>query len=179
MSQGIMQKVDKILPHIMKFVNSKPITAIKDGFIYTMPLTIIGSVFLLLAFVPIPGYGDFMANLFGQDWAAPLFQVVGATFDILALVGVFGVAYAYVTHEGLNGVSAGIFSIVSLLIVSNSHVMSEAGEKIGGVIPKAFLGGKGMIAAIIIGLSVGKIYTYVIKRNCTIKNRSFILSSAF
>lgn len=167
--ENLMKKLDKILPHLMKFVNSKPIKAIKEGFILTMPLTIIGSLFLLLAFIPINGYNDFMAGIFGNNWMTPLFQVVGATFDILALVGVFGITYAYVTHEGINGVSAGIFSIVSLLVVSNSHVIAGDGSSIGGVIPKAYLGGKGMIAAIIIGLAVGKIYTYIIKKKWTIK----------
>lgn len=168
-SETLMKRLDKILPYVMKFVNSKPIKAIKEGFIYTMPLTIIGSLFLLLAFIPIPGYGDFMAGIFGPDWASPLFQVVGATFDILALVGVFGIAYSYVTHEGINGVSAGIFAIISLIIVNNSYVIAGDGSTVGGVIPKAFLGGKGMIAAIIIGLAVGKFYTYIIQKKWTIK----------
>lgn len=165
----LMNKVDKILPVVLKFVNSRPVRAIKDGFIYTMPLTIIGSLFLLLAFIPIPGYGDFMARIFGNDWMAPLFQVVGATFDLLALIGVFGIAYSYVKNEGIDGVSAGIFAIISLVIVNNSFVTAADGTNIGGVIPKAFLGGKGMIAAIIIGLTVGKIYTYAIHKKMTIK----------
>lgn len=165
----IMSMVDKVLPSILKFVNSKPIKAIKDGFIYTMPLTIVGSVFLLLAFVPIPGYNEFMAGTFGDTWQNPLWQVVGSTFDILALVGVFGIAYSYVKNEGHEGVSAGILAIVSLLIVSNSFVLDGAGAKIGGVIPKAFLGGRGMIAAIIIGLSVGYLFSFVLRKNWTIK----------
>lgn len=164
-----MAKVDKVLPSILKFVNSKPIKAIKDGFIYTMPLTIVGSLFLLLAFIPIPGYNEFMAGTFGDAWQNPLWQVVGSTFDILALVGVFGIAYSFVRNEGYEAVSAGILAIVSLLIVSNSFVLDGAGTKVGGVIPKAFLGGKGMIAAIIIGLFVGYLYTFVLKRKWTIK----------
>lgn len=161
--------LDKILPVILKFANSKPVVAIKEGLMLTMPLTIIGSLFLLIPCFPLPGYGDFMAKIFGADWMTPLFQVVGATFDILALVGAFGIAYSYVQHEGLNGISAGIFSIVSMLILGNSFVLGADGAKIGGVIPKEFLGGKGMIAAIIVGLAVGKIYTFAIKKNWTIK----------
>ena len=165
----IMRITDKILPYIMTFVNSKPIRAIKEGFIYTMPLTIIGSLFLLLAFIPIPGYGEFMSEIFGKDWASPLFQVVGATFDLLALVGVFGIAYSYVSHEGINGVNAGLFSIISLVILNKSYLLTGDGSKIGGLIPKEFMGGKGMIAAIIVGLAVGNFYTYIIKKNWTIK----------
>lgn len=164
-----MSRVEKVLPPILKFVNSKPIKAIKDGFIYTMPLTIVGSLFLLLAFIPIPGYNEFMASTFGDAWQNPLWQVVGSTFDILALVGVFGIAYSYVRNEGFEAVSAGIIAIVSLLIVSNNFVLDGAGAKVGGVIPKAFLGGKGMIAAIIIGLFVGYIYSFILHKKWTIK----------
>lgn len=165
-----MEKVNKVLPHLMKFVNSKEVTALKEGFLMTMPLTIIGSVFLLLAFVPITGYEGFMAGIFGAEWQTPLFQVVGATFDLLALVGVFGIAYCYVLHEGIDGaVNAGILGIVSLITVMNSFVETADGTQIGGVVPKAFLGGKGMIAAIIIGITVGKVYTFVIKKKWTIK----------
>lgn len=166
----IMEKVNKFLPKVLKVVNSKPIVAIKEGFMLTMPLTIIGSVFLLLAFVPIDGYSEFMAGIFGAEWSTPLFQVVGATFDILALIGAFGIAYTYVKYEGHNGVNAGVLAIVSLLIVMNAFVVAPDGvTQIGGVIPKAFLGGKGMIAAIVIGLVVGIIYSMAFNRNWVIK----------
>ena len=168
-SSKLMSKVDKILPVVLKFVNSKPVKSIKDGFIYTMPLTIIGSIFLLLAFIPVNGYNDFMAKTFGADWMSPLFQITGATFDLLALFGVFGIAYSYVKNEGIDGISAGIFAMVSLVVVNNSFVTAADGTQIGGVVPKAFLGGKGMIAAIIIGLVVGKIYSHIVKNKWTIK----------
>ena len=126
-SSKLMSKVDKILPVVLKFVNSKPVKSIKDGFIYTMPLTIIGSIFLLLAFIPVNGYNEFMAKAFGADWMSPLFQIVGATFDLLALFGVFGIAYSYVKNEGIDGISAGIFAMVSLVIVNNSFVTLEDG----------------------------------------------------
>ncbi|MGF1683910.1 PTS sugar transporter subunit IIC [Photobacterium minamisatsumaniensis] len=165
----LMDRVNRFLPTILKFVNSKPITAIKEGFMLTMPLTIIGSVFLLIAFVPIDGYNEFMAGIFGESWATPLFQVVGSTFDILALIGAFGIAFTYVKYEGHNGINAGVLAIVSMLIVLNAFVIAPDGTQVGGVIPKAFLGGKGMIAAIIIGLSVGWIYAQVLHRNWVIK----------
>lgn len=161
--------ISSIMPQIMRFVNSRPIKAIKDGFLFTMPLTIIGSVFLLLAFIPIPGYGDLMASIFGDKWQNPLWQVVGATFDILALIGVFGIAYSWVQNEGYQGVSAGIFAIVSLLILNDNFILAADGASIGGVIPKAYMGGKGMIVAIFVGIFVGWLYSWCMKKNLTIK----------
>lgn len=165
----LMNKLDKVLAVALKFSNSKPMSAVKDGLIYTMPLSIVGSIFLLLAFIPVNGYNDFMANIFGAEWQAPLFQVTGATFDLMGLVGVFGIAYSYVKNKGIDGVNAGLIAIVSLVIVNKSFVTAKDGSTIGGVIPKEFLGGKGMIAAIVLGLMVGYIYAFVIEKKWTIK----------
>lgn len=164
------ERLNWLLGKVLQVVNSKPIVAIKEGFMLTMPLTIVGSVFLLFAFIPIDGYDELMTNVFGADWRTPLFQVVGATFDVLALIGAFGIAYTYVKYEGYPGANAGVLSIVSMLILLPAFVVAPDGvAEIGGVIPKAFLGGKGMIAAIIIGLSVGKIYSSALKNNWIIK----------
>ena len=39
---------NKVVPVIMKFVSLKGVVALKDGLLYTMPLTIVGSVFYYL-----------------------------------------------------------------------------------------------------------------------------------
>ena len=39
---------NKMMPAFMKFANSKVVSALKDGFVLTMPLTLIGSVFMLI-----------------------------------------------------------------------------------------------------------------------------------
>lgn len=36
---------ENVLPAVMKFVNLKGVVALKDGLLYTLPLTLIGSVF--------------------------------------------------------------------------------------------------------------------------------------
>lgn len=160
---------EKMMPAFMKFSNAKATVALKDGFVLTMPLTLIGSIFLLIANLPIKNWNKIMANLFGADWMVPLNQVTGATFDILALIAVFGIAYSYVKTSNIEAVPAGIIGIISFLILSNSFVESPSGEVVGGVIPKAWTGGQGMITSILVGLAVGAIYTWFIKKNIRIK----------
>lgn len=167
--EKMQQLLEKVMPGFMKFATSKPITALKDGFILTMPLTLLGSIFMLIAAFPIPGWENFMAGIFGQSWSDPLWHVVGATFDIIALVAVFGIAYSYVKSDGIEGTTAGILGIVSFLILTNSFVITEAGEKIGGVIPKSWTNGQGMVAAIIVGLFVGLIYSWFMRKDIRIK----------
>lgn len=160
---------NKMMPSFMKFANSKVVSALKDGFVLTMPLTLIGSVFMLIGNFPISNWNGIMESIFGVGWAAPLNQVTGATFDIIALVGVFGIAYSYAKSYDIDAVPSGILGIISFLIVSNSFVVSESGEVINGVIPKVWTSGQGMITAILVGLAVGAIYSLCIRKNLRIK----------
>lgn len=45
---------NKIMPPMMKFLNTRAVTAIKNGMIYPIPFIIIGSVFLILGQLPFP-----------------------------------------------------------------------------------------------------------------------------
>lgn len=84
---------NKMLDPFLRLVNTKAMMAIKDGFLLTMPITLVGSLFLLVANFPIPQWDTWMSSLFGSDWSAPLNQVAGSTFDILAIVAVLGISY--------------------------------------------------------------------------------------
>ena len=49
---------NKVLPAVMWFVNTKPIRAVKDGLVYSMPLIIVGAVYLLLFQLPVQSLAD-------------------------------------------------------------------------------------------------------------------------
>ena len=157
---------NKVVPVIMKFVSLKGVVALKDGLLYTMPLTIVGSVFLLLANFPIQAVVDWL-NAMG--WIDPLNQAYGATFNIVALIGVMGIAYEYVKKEGYQGLNAGVLGIVVFPITTNSFVVAESGEVVSNVIDKTWTAGQGMITAIIIGLIVGWVYSWFMKHDIRIK----------
>ena len=53
---------DSFIEFMGRFVQLKAVAALRDGFIMTTPFTICGSVFLLLANLPVPGYGDRFAQ---------------------------------------------------------------------------------------------------------------------
>lgn len=160
---------NKFLDGFMKVVNTKSMIAIKDGFLLTMPITLVGSIFLLVANFPLPTWGNWMEGIFGTDWQVPLNQVSGSTFDILAIVAVLGISYTYAKNEKIDAISTSILSLVSFLILTDSFVLAENGETIAGVIPKGWTGGNGVITAIIVGVVVGKVFTFFIKKNITIK----------
>lgn len=160
---------NKLLDPFLRLVNTKAMLAIKDGFLLTMPITLVGSLFLLIANFPIPQWDQWMSNIFGSDWSAPLNQVAGSTFDILALVAVLGISYTYAKNEKVDPISTAILSLVSFLILTNSFVTTESGETVNGVIPKGWTGGNGIITAIIVAIVVAKIFVFFIKRDIRIK----------
>lgn len=49
---------EKVLPPILKFVNTKAITSLRNGMLYTMPFTIVGSIFLLFSNFPVQTVAD-------------------------------------------------------------------------------------------------------------------------
>lgn len=172
---SIGQKInEKVIPVVMKFVNMKGILALKDGILFTLPLTLIGSFFLLVACFPVPAVTDFFANTFGPNWNAPLFKVQSATMNIMALVSVMSIAYTYAKNEGYEPFSAGVIALVIFILTTNNYVMFSPTKdatpvSVGNVIPMDWVGGKGMVTAIIIGLLVGAGYCWFMKREIKIK----------
>lgn len=156
----------KVLPYVMAFVNTTPLLAIKDGFIATMPLTIIGSVFLLLARFPYMPVQDYFASI---GLTPILLQAYNATFNMLAIVAVIAIAYYYTKIKNVEPLNAGILALITYMLMIVFEAESESGELIAGVIPLEYVGAKGMIASIIIGLFVGWVYSYFVSRGITIK----------
>ncbi|SHI55815.1 PTS sugar transporter subunit IIC [Clostridium intestinale] len=160
---------EKLINMVMKFVELKAIVALKDGIMYTLPMSLIGSVFLLLAQIPYKPFNDWVASIFGAGWTEPLFQVYNSTMAIMAIVAVIGIAYMYAKNEGHEPLGAGIIAFAVFLITLDQFTTSTTGEVVGGVIPRTWLGGQGMVTAIIIGLSVGAVYSWFLTKKITIK----------
>jgi len=158
---------EKVIPQILKFVNTRPITALKNGMLYTMPFTIVGSIFLILANFPYAPIKEWFEI---NGYTTYFNQAFGASFAIIAIFGVMGIAYSYVKAEGYEGMSAGMIALVVFILTMRSDITDEkAGVTIGNIINKDWTGGKGMISAIVIGILVGIIYTWFLKRDIRIK----------
>ncbi len=158
---------EKLLPPILKFVNTKAITALRNGMLYTMPFSIVGSIFLLLANFPVQSIADWVTN---SGLGEYFNQAYGASFAIMAFFAVMGIAYSYVKAEGYEGLPAGMIGLVIFLLTMESSVTdAEANVTIANVIDKTWTGGQGMISAILVGLFVGWAYTWFLKRDIRIK----------
>ncbi len=62
----MFNKLESVLmPIADKLGKNRVLIAIRDGFLITTPLLIVGSIFLLIANFPIPGWDEMMASVFG------------------------------------------------------------------------------------------------------------------
>ncbi|MGO3913974.1 PTS sugar transporter subunit IIC [Enterococcus viikkiensis] len=158
---------EKLLPPILKFVNTKAITALRNGMLYTMPFTIVGSVFLLLANFPVPAVSEWVTNS-GLD--VYFNEAYGASFAIMSIFAVMGIANSYVKEEGFEGLPAGMISLVVFLLTQHSTATNaDTKAMVSNVIDKTWTGGQGMISAILVGLFVGWAYSWFLKRDIRIK----------
>ena len=161
--------VQKIIAPMMKFVNMRGIIALKDGMLAILPLTVVGSLFLIMGQLPFEGLNKSIASVFGANWTEPFMQVYSGTFAIMGLFACFSIGYSYAKNSGVEPLPAGVLSVSSFFILLKSSYIPKQGEAIGDAISKVWFGGQGIIGAIIIGLVVGSIYTFFIKRKIVIK----------
>lgn len=157
---------EKVIPKMMAFIELKPMLALRDGLLFSMPLMIVGSVFLLLANFPYVPIAEWFA---AQGITPILNQTYGATFNIMSMVAVVGIAYTYVKREGYEPLSPGVIALACFIILQPSFVQNGDGVIFENVISKDWTAGKGMICAIIVGILVGAIYTWFMKKDIRIK----------
>lgn len=165
---------NKVMPVAGRIAGQRHLQALRDGLILTMPLIIVGSLFLILGFLPIPGYEEFMAGTFGDAWLTKLLYPVGATFDIMALIAGFGIAYRLAEKYEVDALSAGAISVAAFLLATPYEVsfLAEGASEavmVGGVIPVALMGSKGLFVAMLIAMVSTEIYRFIIQKNIVFK----------
>lgn len=159
----------KIITPIMKFVNMRGIIALKDGMLAILPLTVVGSIFLIFGQLPFEGLNNAIAGVFGPNWTEPFMQVHAGTFAIMGLISCFSIGYSYAKNSGVEPLPAGVLSLSAFFILLRTSYIPEEGEAIADAIAKVWFGGQGIIGAILIGLTVGAIYTTFVKRHIVLK----------
>ena len=153
---------------IARFSATTAINALKNGMLATLPLTMLGSIFLLIASFPVSNWNEIMTGLLGSDWKYPFTQVSSNTFDIIALVASFSIAYQYARQKAVEPFACGMISLVNFLVLIPS-VVTSGDVTVGSVIPKTWAGGSGMATAILVGLITGWLYTSILAKGWRIK----------
>ncbi|MGL5713544.1 MAG: PTS sugar transporter subunit IIC [Paraclostridium sp.] len=164
-----LDKLDKVLSPIgAKIGRQRHLNAVSTGMMMTLPLIVIGSLFLIVANPPInPDLVDpSTANIFvkfllsWKEFAVANYATITAPFDmtmgLLGLMSVFAIAYTLASEYKMNAAMSGLIS-TSLFFM----ICAPSKE---GSIPMSFLGADGLFVAIIIGLVSVEITRFVDKR---------------
>ncbi|TDX10133.1 PTS system cellobiose-specific IIC component [Buttiauxella sp. BIGb0552] len=164
----------KILPLAMKIEGNDYLSAIKDGFIRIMPFLIIGSFFLLIANLPIPGYNEFITRIFGEKFIGQLNYVLDATYSVMALLVVLSTSISLAKRWQLNEISCALISLVSFLIVTPYKLPQENGGIISDVIPTFALGAQGLFLSLIVTVTAVRLYRFLNHPRLTISMPSSV-----
>ncbi|WP_313467837.1 PTS sugar transporter subunit IIC [Carnobacterium sp.] len=152
---------EKLMPIASKLSANKYLTAIRDGITLAMPLIIIGSIFMVIASFPVPGWEDWLGNI---GVAGYLWKGVDSSFGLIGLVASFGIAQSLANQYKVDGVAAGIISMSSFVMVT-PFISGEAGAGL----TVRYLGASGLFVAIVLGLFSAFIYQWFINHNIQIK----------
>jgi PTS system cellobiose-specific IIC component len=173
MGKTILEKY--VLPAALKVAGQKHVLSVRDGIILNMPFMLIGSFFLIFAYLPIPGYAELMSQLFGAAWQDKVLYPVKATYDIMAIISSFGIAYRLAEkYRTIDPLTTGAVSLVAFVLTVPQHVwfapvQGAAEQIIKGVMPMKLVGSQGLFVAIIIALLSTEIYRFVSNRNWVIR----------
>ena len=150
----------RIVPALTALSENTYLSAIRAGMVSVVPLTIIGGVFMIVAFLPISGWDKIIAPYL------QLLQVpVTATFGLLAVFVCFAIGYdlgRQFKQEAI--VSATMATVIFLMIqLRLGATPDDVSLSLDG------LGSKGLFTAVIIALIVVRVQKFFTDKNLVIK----------
>ncbi|WP_338631192.1 PTS sugar transporter subunit IIC [Clostridium baratii] len=160
-----------LMPVADKLGRNKILVAIRDGFLITTPLLIVGSIFLLIANFPIPGWEEFWNNILGPNWASWFTNVSRATFNMIALLTCVGTGYAYARELKGDAIQGAGVALVSFFILMPTRIPFEGvnGPETVSGLAFEYIGSNGIFLALIISLVSVRVFNWVYKKGWTIK----------
>ena len=115
-----------------------------------------------------------MAGLFGDARRDKLLYPVKATYDIMAIISSFGIAYRPAEkYRTIDPLTSGAMALVAFIMTIPQHTLfapveGAAQQIVDGVIPMNPVGSQGLFVAIVISLMSTEIYRFISGRNLVI-----------
>ncbi|SFC93843.1 PTS sugar transporter subunit IIC [Clostridium uliginosum] len=164
---------EKISPIAQKISGQRHLRAIRDSFATIMTFLIIGSVFMIIANFPINGWEELQVKLFGEGFPQLIMTPVRVTFDFMSIYIAGAIAYNLSKRYNIDAFTVALLSIASFVLLIPFDAKIEI-DGVSHVVPKvlqigAWVGAKGLIVAIIVGIVVTEIFNLFIKKDIRIK----------
>ena len=177
----MIKQLEKILMPLAEAIGrNKYLVSIRDGFLVSTPLLIAGSIFLLIANFPIPAWTEWLSSVVinsntGETLAAFIEKPSGATFTIMAVFAVVGIAYSFARQmktDKIFGAAVAIMGWFLIMPYTVEGTVEMAGKEIPVSltgIPTGWVGAKGIFVGIICAFVAVHIYSWVEKKGWVIK----------
>lgn len=160
---------NRLVPVVSKITNLRYFQALRNGFMVIMPLTIIGSIFMLITDFPLAGYSDFMAGIFGSDWTSYIEPAYRATFNMMGFMLVATMSYKLADSYDMDKLSTAILSLVAFIVVSPKSLVTDGGEVVNQVLVMTWLGTQGVITGIIVSIVSVEVIRFCVRKNLVIR----------
>lgn len=154
---------EKLSTPMAKLAEQRHLRAVRDGIISTLPLIIVGSLFLIIALFPFPEGTAIKSWL--SEHAGTILLPYRMTMYIMSLYAAWGIGYSLSKSYNLDGVTGGTLAATSFLLT----LVPQTVEGMGWAMPMANLGGGGMFVAILASIFAVEVLRFTKTKNIIIK----------
>lgn len=163
-----MDKLQEVLGKVsIKLSGNMYINAIKDGMLAYMPFAFIASIFLIIAFFPVPAFTDFISSITGLEpaiWQGKLALVNDASLGIGGLLVLLSISRSLADKLEINGMQVTMTSVVAFMLL----VPFGANDG-GSFIATTYLGAQTIFLSILISIISAKVYKFINDKGIKIK----------
>lgn len=154
---GFRVKLQKIIGAIQ---SSYYVQAVSSGMMMLLPIMMVGSIVAVLSSLNIDAYQAFLVS----TGLKSIFKVASTvTMNVISLYVVTAIAYKLAEAHKKDGIIAALLALMVFLFLTP---METGGLK---AIDLSYIGSKGMIVAMLVGLFATRFYVYLLDRKLTIK----------
>lgn len=137
-----------LAPALSKIADEKHMKGIQKGIMATVPFTIIGSFFLIIACLPIPAWSNIIKN-YQQQLLVP----VSVTFDMLSIIAAIGIGYNMAKEYKQDPIQGALFTLIGFFMLQLTPEYALDTSRFGA---------KGLFAVIIVSIlcvEIQKLFT--------------------
>lgn len=158
-----------LMPVADKLGKNRVLIAIRDAFLISTPLLIVGSIFMLIAKFPIPGWAEFWAGILGEDWQSWFTNVSDAIYSITGLFTCMGTGYAFARQLKCDKIQGAAVALVSYFILMPKSFAVEGTKTLADGLSFGYIGADGIFMGMVSALISVLIFNWVMKKGWTIK----------
>lgn len=148
-----------LIPVMTRLAEQRHLRAVRDGIVSTIPLIIVGSFFLIIAFPPVPALATAVKPYVGK-----ILVPFRLTMGLMALYAAHSIGYHLAKSYKLDGLSGGVLAMAAFLLTS----VPVAYQDKGLALSMENLGGGSMFVAIIMSIFAVEILRFAKTRKLTI-----------